>query len=86
MARISLPRFSTVMPTLVTSLGSWASARLTAFCRLTRAMSESVPERKVTEQELLLVEEKYSRSSTPLISFSKGMATVWATTSALAPE
>ena len=35
---------------------------------------------------MLLVEEKYSRSSTPLISFSKGMATVWATTSALAPE
>ena len=51
MARVSLPRFSTVMPTLVTSLGNWDSARLTAFCRLTRAMSESVPDRKVTEQE-----------------------------------
>ena len=50
MARMSLPRCSTVMPVWVTSDGSFASARFTAFCRLTIAMSGSVPLRKVTVQ------------------------------------
>ena len=47
-ARISLPRCSTEIPVWVTSEGNFASARLTAFCRLTIAMSGSVPLRKVT--------------------------------------
>ena len=62
MPSVSLPRFSTDTPVFVTSLGSWASARLTAFCRLTSAMSLSVPILKVTWQlyvpELELVDEK----------------------------
>ena len=50
-ARMSLPRFSTVMPSFVTSVGSCGSARLMAFCRFTMAMSVSVPLLNVTVQE-----------------------------------
>ena len=51
MASRSLPRFSTETPFLVTSEGRFTSARLTAFWRLTIAMSVSVPLWKVTRQE-----------------------------------
>ena len=36
----------TTMPLCVTSVGSFGSARLTAFCTLTRAILEGVPGRK----------------------------------------
>ena len=38
----------TTMPFCVTSLGSFGSARFTAFCTFTRAMLEGVPGRKIT--------------------------------------
>ena len=41
-------RFFTVMPFCTTSVGSFGSARLTAFCRFTRLMLGSVPVLKVT--------------------------------------
>ena len=50
-ASVSELRFCTEIPCCFTTAGSFASARLTAFCRLTSAMSESAPLAKVTEQE-----------------------------------
>jgi len=50
-ARMSLDRFLTVTPSAFTSEGSSGSARLTAFCTLTCAMSVSVPEAKVMVSE-----------------------------------
>ena len=50
-ASMSELRFCTEMPCCFTMDGSFASARLTAFWRLTSAMSESAPLAKVTEQE-----------------------------------
>ena len=41
-------RLFTVSPFASTSLGSFGSARFTAFCRFTRFMFGSVPLRKVT--------------------------------------
>ena len=50
-ASMSELRFWTEMPCCLTVEGSLRSARLTAFWRLTSAMSVSAPLLKVTEQE-----------------------------------
>lgn len=51
MARMSLDRFLMLMPSAFTSEGSDGSARRTAFCTLTCAMSVSVPGSKVIVSE-----------------------------------
>ncbi len=50
-ARMSLERFRTVTPSAFTSSGSDGSARWTAFCTLTCAMSSLVPDSKVMVRE-----------------------------------
>ena len=69
--------------------GSSGRARLTRFCTSTWAMSRSTPFLKVTVRlywpSLVLCDDMYSMSSTPLTCCSIGAAMVVATTSALAP-
>jgi hypothetical protein len=81
--------FSTVTPCCVTVCGSSERAWLTRFCTLTWLMSGSLPGLNTAWIATLpddeLVEEKYSRLSTPLICASIGAATWLAMTSAVAP-
>src|SRR5262249_2829119 len=81
--------FLVVTPWRLTSSGSLASATLTRFCTSTWAMSRLVPSSKVTSRviwpSLVEREDMYIMFSTPLTSCSIGVATVSATTLALAP-
>src|SRR5262249_61628199 len=74
---------------LRTSAGRRGWAIATRFCTCTWAMSRLVPSSKLTEMEkrpsAVEFEDMYSMFSTPLICCSIGVATVEATTSALAP-
>src|SRR6059058_3509160 len=81
--------FLVVTPWRLTSSGSLASAMDTRFCTSTWAMFRSVPSAKVTLRyiwpSLVHWLDMYSMFSTPLTSCSIGVATVSATTWALAP-
>src|SRR5882762_1879184 len=82
-------RLRTVMPVARTTSGNCGNARLTRFCTRTWAMFRSVPGLNVTVSEydpsLVLCEDMYSMSSTPLTCCSMGAAIVSDTTWALAP-
>ena len=82
-------RLRVVMPVARTTSGSCGIARLTRFCTRTCAMFRSVPLANVTvseyEPSLVLCDDMYSMSSTPLTCCSMGAAMVSDTTCALAP-
>jgi len=79
----------TTMPDSLTCVGSRRAARLTRFCTSTAAFSRSRLGSKamlmVLVPSLLLDELMYRMPSTPLISCSSGMVTLFSTTSELAP-
>ena len=82
-------RLRTTMPCRRTSSGSLGSARATRFCTSTWDLSRLVPCLNVSESCITPSLEDwldmYSMSSTPLISCSRGVATVSERTLALAP-
>jgi len=82
-------RFCTDTPCACTAAGSCGSARLTRFCTSTCASEGTVPISKKIVRFMLPVDEvveyMYSMLSAPLTCCSMGAATLFATTSALAP-
>src|SRR5258706_11888862 len=81
--------FCVVMPTCITSCGTWLTGYDPRLCQFTAARPGLVTNLKKTfiviEPSLLDVEVMYVMFSTPLIASSKGVATALATTSAFAP-
>src|SRR5258708_37738895 len=88
-SKISGDFFLVVTPVLRITSGKSGKARFTRFCTSTWAMLRSTPFLNVTVRlycpSLVLCENMYNMSSTPLTCCSIGAATVSATTWALAP-